>query len=148
MNVSDFLAPAAVMTDVAAADKRQLLQELAHKAASMMPVSSDRVLSELVKREELGSTAMGGGMAIPHARMQQVDKPLGLLVRLKRPIDFDAVDSKPVDIVFLLLLPETPGGEPLGALASISRKLRDPAIAAAVRGARDRAEIYRRLISD
>ncbi len=148
MNISDFLTAAEVTTDVVAADKRQLLQELARKAAAMLDVLPDRIFSELVKREELGSTGMGGGVAIPHARFHQVDKPFGMLFRLKRPIDFDAVDEKPVDIVFLLLLPEAPGGERLGALACIARKLRDPAITAAVRGARDSAEIYRTLASD
>lgn len=148
MKISDFLAPTAVMTDIAAADKQQLLAELARNAGSILDVQPDHILAELVKREDLGSTGMGGGVAIPHARFHQVNKPLGMLVRLKKPIDFDAVDGKPVDIVFLLLLPEASGGEPLGALACIARKLRDPTVAAALRGARDGAEIYRTLGSN
>lgn len=148
MKISDFLAPTDVTTDVVASDKQQLLQELARKAGSIVDVSPDLILSELVKREEFGSTGMGGGIAIPHARFHQVNKPFGMLVRLRKPIDFDAVDGKPVDIVFLLLLPDAPDGEQLGALACIARKLRDPATMIALRAARDGAEIYRALAAD
>jgi len=92
---------------------------------------------------------MGGGVAIPHARFHQVTKPFGLLARLRRPVDFDAVDGEPVDIVFLLLLPEAAAaGDQLGALALIARKLRNPKTAAALRQARDSAEIYRTLTAD
>jgi nitrogen PTS system EIIA component len=148
MKISDFLAPGAVMTDVAPADKQQLLTELARKAAARIDVPADNLLSELVKREELGSTGMGGGVAIPHARFYQVDKPFGMLARLRRPIDFDAVDGEPVDLVFLLLLPATPAGGQLSALAQIARKLRDPAIGAALRSARDGATIYQILAAN
>ncbi len=108
----------------------------------------EHVLAELQKREELGSTGVGGGVALPHARFHQVDKPIGMLLRLRKPIEFDAVDGEPVDIVFLLLLPESPDGEQLGALASIARKLRKPEITAALRGARDSAEMYRTLAAE
>jgi nitrogen PTS system EIIA component len=145
VKISNFLSPAAVMTDVEAADKQQLLQLLARKAASMLDLPADHILAELVKREQLGSTGMGGGAAIPHARLDQIKKPWGMLVRLKSPIDFDAVDADLVDIVFLLLLPPT-NGEQLGALASISRRLRDPAVAAALRGARGSEDMYRALV--
>ena len=133
------------MIGVAASDKRKLLAELARKASAKLDILPDRILSELVKREELGSTGVGGGVAIPHARFHQALKPFGMLVRLKKPMDFEAVDGKPVDIVVLLLLPEDAAGDRLGALASIARKLRDPANAAAVRGARDSADLYRAL---
>ena len=144
MKISNFLSAAAVMTDVEVVDKQQLLQLLARKAAAMLDMAADHILVELVKREQLGSTGMGGGAAIPHARLDQIKKPWGMLVRLKSPIDFDAVDADLVDIVFLLLLPPT-NGEQLGALAGISRKLRDPATAAALRQAHDGAELYRTL---
>lgn len=148
MKVSDFLSPADVITDVAFADKQKLLEDLARRAAAIVDVQPALILSELVKREQLGSTGMGGGVAIPHARFHQVAKPLGMLVRLKRPIAFDAVDDRPVDTIVLLLLPDAPNGERLGALACIARKLRDPAIMAALRRARDGAEIYRTLAAD
>jgi nitrogen PTS system EIIA component len=148
MKVSDFLSSADVITDVAFADKQKLLEDLARRAATIVDVHPALLLSELVKREQLGSTGMGGGVAIPHARFQQVAKPFGMLVRLKRPIAFDAVDDQPVDTIVLLLLPDAANGERLGALACIARKLRDPAIMAALRRARDGAEIYRTLTTD
>jgi nitrogen PTS system EIIA component len=148
MKVSDFLSSADVITEVASADKQKLLEELARRAGTVVDILPALILSELVKREQLGSTGMGGGVAIPHARFHQLSKPLAMLVRLKRPIDFDAVDGEPVDTIVLLLLPDSSGGERLGALACIARKLRDPAVMATLRRARDGAEIYRTLTAD
>lgn len=133
------------MIDVVAADKQKLLQALARKAGAIIDVLPEHVLAELQKREELGSTGVGGGVALPHARFHQVGKPIGVLLRLRKPIDFDAVDGEPVDIVFLLLLPENRDTEQLGALASIARRLRNPEIATALREARDSREMYRAL---
>jgi nitrogen PTS system EIIA component len=147
MKISDFLRAADVSADIAASDKQKLLSDLAHRASPSVDVPPDRILSELSKREELGSTGVGGGVALPHARFDQIDKPFGILLRLKKPIDFDAVDGKPVDTVCLLLLPETQAGDQLGALACIARKLRDPATIAAVRGARNSSQIYDVLMS-
>jgi len=149
MKIPDFLSANDVMIDVAAADKKKLLTELSRKAGAIVDVLPERLLSELVKREELGSTGMGGGVAIPHARFHQVKKPFGVLVRLRRPVDFEAVDGEPVDIVFLLLLPEAAAtGDQLGALASIARKLRNPKTTSALRVARDSAEMYNALKAD
>jgi len=148
MKVSEFLSSADVITEVAVADKQKLLEELARRAATVVDVQPAQILSELVKREQLGSTGMGGGVAIPHARFHQVGKPFAMLVRLKKPIDFDAVDDQPVDTIVLLLLPDTTGGERLGALACVARKLRDPATMTALRRSRDGAEIYRTLTAD
>jgi nitrogen PTS system EIIA component len=148
MNIADFLSPSDVMVDVAAADKQKLLSALARKAGAIVNVRPERVLAELEKREELGSTGVGGGVALPHARFDQIGKPVGVFVRLRKPIAFDAVDGQPVDVVFLLLLPQTPDGDTLGALASIARKLRKPEIATALREARNGAEIYRTLAAE
>ena len=148
MKIADFLSPSDVLIDVAAADKQKLLSVLARKAGSNLDVLPDHVTAELQKREELGSTGVGGGVALPHARFHQVGKPAGMLARLRKPIDFDSVDGEPVDIVFLLLLPETPDGEQLGALALISRKLRKPEVVAALRDARDGAQMYRAIASE
>jgi PTS system nitrogen regulatory IIA component len=148
MKVADLLSSADVITDVAFADKQKLLEDLARRAGTAVDVLPALILSEVNKREQLGSTGMGGGVAIPHARFHQVARPFGILVRLKKPIDFDAVDGKPVDTIVLLLLPDVAGGERLGALACIARKLRDPATMAAVRRARDGAEIYHTLTAD
>jgi nitrogen PTS system EIIA component len=145
MKIADFLSPNNVTIDIAAADKQKLLQTLAQKAGAIVAVPPDHILAELHKREELGSTGVGGGVALPHARFQQVAEPIGLLVRLRKAIDFDAVDGEPVDLVFLLLLPETGEGKQLGALALISRKLRNPEITTMLREARDGREMYRAL---
>jgi nitrogen PTS system EIIA component len=145
MKVSDFLSLNNVMIDVAAGDKQKLLLALARQAGAILDVPPEHVLAELQKREELGSTGVGGGVALPHARFHQVSQPTGMLLRLRKPIAFDAVDEEPVDIVFLLLLPETSEGEQLGALAAIARKLRDPNITAALREAHDSREMYRVL---
>src|SRR5208337_1513790 len=148
MKVSDFLSSADVTIDAAFADKQKLLEELARRAATAVDLTPAPILAELQKREELGSTGMGGGVAIRHARFQEINKPLAMLVRLKRPIDFDAVDGKPVDIVALLLLPDASNSDRLGALACIARKLRDPATMKALRDARDGAQIFRTLTAD
>lgn len=145
MNISDFLSPADATIDVAAADKKKLLMELSRNVAAKLNRRDEPILAALTKREEFGSTGVGGGVAIPHARFADIRKPLGMLVRLKRPMEYDAVDGKPVDIVFLLLLPEADGGGQLGALASVARRLRDPVVTAALRHARDGAEMYRSL---
>ncbi len=148
MNIPDFLAPSDVMINVFTADKQKLLQVLARKAGSVVDVVPDHLLAELRKREELGSTGVGGGVALPHARLHQVSKPTGMLLRLRKPIAFDAVDGEPVDIVFLLLLPENPEGEQLGALAAIARMLRKPEITTALRKAHDIMDMYRALVAD
>lgn len=149
MRIADFLSANNVMSGVTAADKKKLLSDLSRKAATMVDVLPDRLLAELLKREDLGSTGMGGGVAIPHARLHQVTKPFGLMVRLRKPIEFDAVDGEPVDLVFLLMLPEAAAtGDQLGALASIARKLRDPKVASAIRGASDGRKMYSALIAD
>jgi PTS system nitrogen regulatory IIA component len=148
MKVSDFLSSADVTIDAAFADKQKLLEDLARRAAAIVDLGANLILAELQKREELGSTGMGGGVAIPHARFHHLRKPFGMLVRLKKPIEFDAVDGKRVDTVALLLLPDVHEGERLGALACFARKLRDPVVMTALRRALDGAEIYRSLTAD
>jgi nitrogen PTS system EIIA component len=148
MKVSDFLSSADVSVDAPFADKQKLLEDLARRAAPAVDLEPERILAELRKREQLGSTGMGGGLALPHARIHQIQKPFGMVVRLKRPIEFDAVDGRPVDMIALLLLPDTQEGKQLGALACIARKLRDPDVMTTLRRARDGAELYRKLIAD
>ena len=148
MKVSDFLSLADVSIEAAFADKQKLLEDLARRASRAVDLEPDIVLAELRKREQLGSTGMGGGVALPHARIHRIKKPFGMVVRLKKPIEFDAVDGKPVDMIALLLLPDTQEGKQLGALACIARKLRDPDVLTALRRARDGGELYRRLTAD
>ena len=143
MNIKDFLSPESVIVDLHAANKAGLLRDLAERAAGALGISADRVTSELLKREELGSTGTGGGVAIPHARMPELKRSFGMLVRLDKPLDFSAIDGQPVDLVFLLLLPAVPAGEQLSALASVARKLRDGSSTKSMRGTLNCAEIYK-----
>jgi len=145
MQISDFLAPDDVVLKIRASDKEQLLQELAHRAAEKLKLPEEDIASELRKREGLGSTGMGDGVAIPHARFAAIARPFGMIARLKTPIDFEAIDGQPVDIVFLLLLPAAATGEQLGALACVSRKLRAPDDLVRLRRAKKASELYAAL---
>ena len=124
MNIENFLSLDNTLLDVAAPNKQQLIEVLADQAGSRLQIDGDRIAGEVLKREALGSTGMGKGIAIPHAQLADVQKPFGILARLKRPIDFEAIDGEPVDLVFLLIQPAHPPGE-LNALASVARKLRE-----------------------
>src|ERR1019366_8928383 len=125
MEISDFLAPSDVLVGIRTSDKTRLLEDLCGRAASILKIDADKITAGILKREELASTGMGGGVAIPHARITDVKKPFGLLARLKSAIEFDAIDHQPVDLVFLLLLPTVSAGEQLNALAMVARRLRD-----------------------
>ena len=142
MDVKEFLSSSDILVDVRASDKTQLLQELARRAAASLNLAAEQISAEILKREELGSTGTGGGVAIPHARIQGLKRTFGILVRLKNPIDFQAVDSKPVDLVFLLLLSAESAGVQLNALASVARKLRDAACLRSLRSAGGAADLY------
>jgi PTS system nitrogen regulatory IIA component len=142
MDIKDFLAPDAVFIDIPVSKKGELLEDLCHRAASILRVDADKITAHILKREELGSTGTGDGIAIPHARIQGVTRPFGLLVKLSQPIDFDAIDRRPVDLVFLLLLPATADRSQLDALASVARKLRVAQTVLRMRQARRATELY------
>jgi PTS system nitrogen regulatory IIA component len=142
MEIEDFLTPSEVALDVRASDKARLLKELARQAAAKLDLDPDAVAQALLQREELGSTGTGAGIAIPHARLEGVKEPFGMLMRLARAIDFDAIDGRPVDVVCLLLLPTHAQGEQLNALACAARALRDPDAIREVRRAQDGAALY------
>jgi len=142
MDIADFLAASDVMIDARASDKARLLGELARLAAAKLGLASDAVSSALLQREALGSTGTGGGIALPHARLAGVKRPVALLARLAKAIDFDAIDGRPVDIVCLLLLPTDAQGEQLNALACAARALRDPDAVRSVRRAPNAAALY------
>jgi nitrogen PTS system EIIA component len=146
MKVSDLLSPNDVMIDVRASKKRQLLQELAAKAAAGLGLHVDQVAPDLLKREELGSTGIGRGVAIPHARLPDVQRPYGLLAKLKVPIEFDAIDGQAVDIVFVLLLPAVTENGQIGALAQVARTLRPEENLVRLRAARNTSELYSAII--
>jgi nitrogen PTS system EIIA component len=142
MRIRDFLAADDVAIDVRASDKVRLLTELSQRAAGRLKLPADRVVRAILDREELGSTGVGGGIALPHARMEEVRAAFGLLARLRRPIAFEAVDGKPVDLVFLLLLSTKTEGEQLNVLATVARRLRDPTILDELRRANDAQTLY------
>jgi PTS system nitrogen regulatory IIA component len=142
IKIPDLLSPADVVIDVRTSDKGLLLRELAAKAASSLKLRIDQVAPLLLKREDLGSTGIGRGVAIPHARLAELDRPFGLLAKLKQPIEFDAIDGQAVDIVFVLLLPANAENGQLGALALVARTLRPSEVLVRLRRAKDTAEFY------
>lgn len=143
MDITDFISPEHAIIDMRVADKGRLLDELAGRAGPALGLPADLISGALSKREALGSTGTGGGIAIPHARLSGVSKPFGMLVRLAKAIDFDAIDGRPVDIVCLLLLPTNSQGEQLNALACAARTLRESGALRNIRRASDDAALYR-----
>jgi PTS system nitrogen regulatory IIA component len=147
MKISDFLVPTQVMIDVKASDKERLLEQLSMEAADVAGLPADEVAREIAKREELGSTGVGNGVALPHARLTSLKAPFALFARLRHGIDFDAIDGEPVDIVVLLLIPESGDSAKGNALACVARALRDTETLRKVRSAPDREALYR-VIAD
>ena len=143
MDIADLLAPGDVLIGVRAPDKISLLQDLSERAGASLGLPVGVVAEEITKRERLGSTGMGRGVAIPHARLAEVRKPYGILARLQRPIDFEAIDNQPVDLVFVLLLPAAAAPESLNALASVSRRLHRSEVLAALRAGADADALFR-----
>jgi len=142
MLLTDFVAPDGIVPALKANGKKEILQELAAKAAELCGQSERTILEALQRREKLGSTGVGNGIAIPHGKLAKLNKLFGLFARLDRPVDFEALDSQPVDLVFLLLAPEGAGADHLKALARVARLLRDPEIARKLRNSRDAEAIY------
>ncbi|MFE1599272.1 PTS sugar transporter subunit IIA [Methylobacterium sp. ID0610] len=142
MMLDDLLSPDRVVAGLRARRKHALLAELARRAASAAGLGGAAILSALVKREALGSTGVGAGVALPHARFAGLARPFGLLATLRAPIDYEAVDDGPVDLVCLLLLPTEAQGAHRNALACAARRLRDPQVANALRACRDAQGLY------
>ena len=142
MRLTDFISPEAVIANLKATNKKQLLQELSERAAKLSGVSAREIFDALLHRERLGSTGIGEGIAIPHGKLTKVKSIFGLFARLERPIDFDSLDGAPVDLVFLLLAPEAAGADHLKALACVARMLRDPGLVTALRATRNSEGLY------
>jgi PTS system nitrogen regulatory IIA component len=142
MPLSDLVALQAVVPALKVNSKKQALQELAARAAALTNRGEREILDILQQREKLGSTGVGNGIAIPHGKLPKLDRLFGLFARLDRPIDFEALDGQPVDLVFLLLAPESAGADHLKALARVARLLRDPDTAKKLRESRDADAIY------
>jgi PTS system nitrogen regulatory IIA component len=147
VEIADLLTgPEAVLASVKASGKKAILAELAARAATIFRVDERRLFDRLLERERLGSTGIGGGIAIPHARMPSLAKPVGLFARLASSIDFDAIDERPVDIVFLLAAPEGAGADHLKALARVSRLLRDRTLVDKLRATENAEALYALLV--
>ena len=138
MHLADFLDTDAIKTALPGGNKRSLMKQLAELAAQRLGLDSSTILAGLNEREQLGSTGFGQGVAIPHAKVEGLDRIYGLFARLGEPVDYKAIDGRTVDLVFLLLSPPDAGAEHLKALAAISRVTRDAATLERLRGARSR----------
>ena len=141
-DIADLVTPRGVLAQLRAPTKRQVLQELARRAATMTGIPDRRIYDALAERERLGTTGIGTGVAIPHCRLPELTRLHGMFARLERPVPFEAIDDQPVDLVFLLLAPSEAGAEHLKALARVSRLLRDKAMCEKLRGANSADALY------
>ncbi|MEX0758653.1 MAG: PTS IIA-like nitrogen regulatory protein PtsN [Tistlia sp.] len=142
MEMTDLITPAAVIPSLRVTSKKQALQELAKRAAQITGLPERQLFDVLIERERLGPTGIGHGIAIPHGKLAALDRLYALFARLETPIDFDAVDEQPVDLICLLLAPEAAGADHLKALARVSRLLRDRATCEKLRGSESRDALY------
>jgi PTS system nitrogen regulatory IIA component len=148
MQLDDLIGPEAVIPSLKVKTKKQLLQELSSRAAKLTGLQERLIFDTLLQRERLGSTGLGQGIAIPHGKFAGLKRIVGLFARLAEPIDFEAVDGAPVDIVFLLLAPEGAGADHLTALARISRLLREGEAVDKLRACRDASALYAVITSE
>jgi PTS system nitrogen regulatory IIA component len=142
MPLDNLIAPEAILPSLRANTKKQALQEISEKAGALSGLTAREIFDALLQRERLGSTGVGNGVAIPHGKLAKVKHIFGLFARLERPIDFDALDGAPVDLIFLLVAPETAGADHLKALAQVARMFRDPSFVAKIRATRDPSGLY------
>ncbi|HEY9548147.1 MAG TPA: PTS IIA-like nitrogen regulatory protein PtsN, partial [Kiloniellaceae bacterium] len=142
MDISDLILPESVIANLRVTSKKQALQELAKKAAEITGQPERALFEVLMERERLGTTGVGHGIGIPHGKLPELDRLYGLFARLETPIDFDAIDDHPVDLIFVLLAPETAGADHLKALARVSRLFRDRAVCDKLRGTDSAEAIY------
>lgn len=142
MQLSDILKPTGVKVIAFSSSKKRLFHDLGEIAEANYGLFEQTVIDALLERENLGPTGVGQGVALPHARFAGIEKICGVFLKLEKPMDFDAVDRQPVDLVFALFAPETAGVDHLKALALVSRTLRDPAICAKLRANHDAATLH------
>ncbi|EAR52981.1 PTS IIA-like nitrogen-regulatory protein PtsN [Oceanicola granulosus HTCC2516] len=142
MQLADILDVHGVKVLASCSSRKRLFHDLGEMAHSTFGLEPGKVIEALLEREALGPTAVGHGVALPHARLDGIDRVRGLFLRLEKPLDFDAIDRQPVDLVFALLAPEAAGVEHLKALATVSRTLRDQAICAKLRANAEPATLH------
>ena len=142
MKISDIIKKSDVYADLKSGSKRSLLQELAQKAAAETGINERTIFDALLERENLGTTGFGGGTALPHARLENLDKIYGFFAKLETPMNYDSVDNRPVDLVFMLLSPDSSGADHLTALAQISRLLKNDNTCEKLRSTYNPEELY------
>ncbi|MEQ8355687.1 MAG: PTS IIA-like nitrogen regulatory protein PtsN [Kiloniellaceae bacterium] len=142
MDISDLILPESVIANLRVTSKKQALQELAKKATELTGEPERALFEVLMERERLGTTGVGHGIGIPHGKLPELNRLYGLFARLETPIDFDAIDEQPVDLIFVLLAPETAGADHLKALARVSRLFRDRSVCDKLRGTDNNEAIY------
>ena len=147
MEIADLLTPRGVIAQLRVSSKKQALLEIARRAGGLAGIAERRIYDVLAERERLGSTGIGRGIAVPHGKLAELTRLYGLFARLERPIPFEAIDDRPVDLVFVLLAPAEAGAEHLRALARVSRLLRNEAICQKLRGT-DNADALFALLTD
>lgn len=149
MKLAELLQPDRIAADIRVADKAELLSEIARRAAAATGLDSAAIRRLLTARENLGSTGIGAGVAVPHAQIPGLEVPYAMFVRLRRPVDFAAVDMMPVDLVFTLLTPVgTAAGTHLAALAAMCRRLRLPEVVDQLRQSQDPQKLYELLVAE
>jgi PTS system nitrogen regulatory IIA component len=148
MALADLLHQDAIIPSLKVNSKKQLLQELAVKASKLTGLPEREIFDVILQREKLGSTGVGHGIAIPHGKLDAVGKLIGVFARLENPVDFEALDDQPVDLVFLLIAPEAAGADHLKALSRIARVLRDGDLVAKLRATDSASAIYAFLNQD
>jgi PTS system nitrogen regulatory IIA component len=142
MDMTDLISTRGVIANLRASSKKQALQELARRAAEITGEAERAIFEVLLERERLGTTGVGNGIAIPHGKLASLKRLYALFAKLETPIDFDAIDEQPVDLICLLLAPQTAGADHLKALAQVSRLLRDRGVCEKLRGASTPEAIY------
>jgi len=142
MELADLLTPESIIANLKATSKKQALQELSKRIAEVIDHNERDIFDILLEREKLGTTGVGDGIAIPHGKLESLEKLHGFFARLERPVDFDSIDERPVDLIFLLLAPESAGADHLKALARVSRLLRDKANCDKLRGSDNPEALY------
>lgn len=142
MQLSDLISTDGIVPSLKVSSKKQALQELSQLAGRVTGLAARDVFETLLQRERLGSTGLGQGIAIPHGKLPGIDTLHGVFARLDTPIEFDSMDGQKVDLIFLLLAPESAGADHLKALARVSRMLRDTSVVAKLRGSEERAALY------
>ena len=146
VDIADIVSPDGIILDLRSCrSKRQVLKELSRQAGHLTGIDQQRLLDALLERERLGTTGIGHGIAMPHAKLDEINRVVGLFARLDQPVDFESLDDQPSDLIFLLLAPNSADTTSLKALARISRLLRDPGTRERLRQEPDRRTVYRML---